>query len=128
MKITLTNDFHNTTCSVVVSGDPSDIEYVLSSSQANRIRRTLCGVSDCRCGPVRCEEWDLHDDRPHAAPVLINKPRERAAAFGNDLFDLWASAVASGAQVYAVLTDDGCCDGDGPDNRPIAPYDDVWMK
>lgn len=82
MRITLTNNFHGTTCNVVVRGAEGDVEYELSDSQANRVKRTLCGIDACACGGVRCDEWDLRDDRPYARPVLVNKAREREYAFG----------------------------------------------
>jgi hypothetical protein len=68
-KITLTNDFHNTSVNVMVNGEPGDYEYRLSSSQVRRIRRELCGMADCSCGAVRNDEW-LLNDCPGLVPTL----------------------------------------------------------
>lgn len=43
MKITLTNDNHNTSINLVVAGNK------LSESQISRARRTLCGCAGCTC-------------------------------------------------------------------------------
>jgi len=44
MKITLTNDYHNTEITLASKGD------YLSAGQVVKARRTLCGVSGCTCG------------------------------------------------------------------------------
>jgi len=44
MKITLTNDFHNTECVVIAQGN------TLTRSQARRAWKTLCGIKGCVCG------------------------------------------------------------------------------
>lgn len=56
-KITFTNNFHNTKCTV--NYKPG--QTVLSRSQMRRIENKLCGISDCCCGTVRGSqdvEWD----------------------------------------------------------------------
>lgn len=45
MKITITNDFHNTAASLNI-----EIGKPLSASQIARARRTLCGIDGCTCG------------------------------------------------------------------------------
>ncbi len=42
MNATLRNDFHNTSCTVNIG--------VLSSRQASRVRKILCGIRGCTCG------------------------------------------------------------------------------
>ena len=64
----LTNSYHNTECIVKI---PSDWAYlserqiferieemsyrgsVLAKRKLQRIRKTLCGATDCKCGTVR---------------------------------------------------------------------------
>ena len=43
MKITLSNDFHNTEISLNVKNGQ------LSAGQVKRAQKVLCGLSDCRC-------------------------------------------------------------------------------
>lgn len=45
MMITLSNDFHNSTCRVRVRGPHT----VLTSAQEKRAHRLLCGVAGCKC-------------------------------------------------------------------------------
>jgi hypothetical protein len=52
--ITLRNNFHNTKVRVRIG-----VGEQLSESQLARVRRELCGVSDCACGVVRDEDWVL---------------------------------------------------------------------
>lgn len=47
-KITLTNDFHNTSVNLLVDDDPKK-DYHLSPGQARRARKTLCGIDGCSC-------------------------------------------------------------------------------
>lgn len=48
MKVTLMNDFHDTSVTVQVSADG-----VLSAGQTRRVYRQLCGIEGCLCGGVR---------------------------------------------------------------------------
>jgi hypothetical protein len=68
MRVTIKNDYHNTTVVVVSRG------RILSPSQIKRARRILCGVAGCTCGdfmgargpqelPVGVEEIVLSLDR-----------------------------------------------------------------
>ena len=52
--ITIRNRFHNT--SVTVRANLGDI---LTDGQMRRIRRELCGISDCRCGTIRGHQETL---------------------------------------------------------------------
>lgn len=54
-KITLGNDFHNSSAVVIAEIDErDDRRYVmLSKSQYDRARRKLCGLSQCTCGGIR---------------------------------------------------------------------------
>jgi hypothetical protein len=45
--ITIANDFHNSTARVRVNATG---ETYLSAATVRRVRRTLCGISDCTCG------------------------------------------------------------------------------
>jgi len=45
--ITLRNSFHNTTARVRIY---PDTQTLLTASTVRRLRRELCGMSDCRCG------------------------------------------------------------------------------
>ncbi len=54
MKVTLTNNFHGTTCRVNVAAknirwENEAMSVFLSESQVRRARRVLCGHADCRC-------------------------------------------------------------------------------
>lgn len=69
MKLTLTNNFHNTSVNVVVS-DPNEYgEHTLSDSQVRRVRRELCGMQECGCGAVRDAQWMLNDCPGHVATL-----------------------------------------------------------
>jgi hypothetical protein len=48
MEIEFRNDFHNTATTVNVAYLP----WVLTPGEVKRIRRDLCGVSDCVCGGI----------------------------------------------------------------------------
>jgi hypothetical protein len=61
MKIQLHNDFHNTNVNIIVSEPNRYGDYKLSDSQVRRIRKALCGMSDCGCGTVRDSRWSLND-------------------------------------------------------------------
>jgi hypothetical protein len=60
-KITVTNDFHNTSINLQVKGD------TLTRSQMRRVNRELCGMSDCCCGDIvgednrDYEQVEMHD-------------------------------------------------------------------
>jgi hypothetical protein len=65
MKITLTNNFHNTAVSVYVtplfSTDGHGTgQFYCSKSQVKRINKALCGMSSCGCGVTRGEGYDLY--------------------------------------------------------------------
>ena len=45
MKITLRNNFHNTTVNVQI-----DTDGYLTTRQVKRARATLCGIKECTCG------------------------------------------------------------------------------
>lgn len=45
MKITIKNDFHNTECSIIVGANGH-----ANVRQLARVKRVLCGQSDCHCG------------------------------------------------------------------------------
>ena len=49
--ITLKNDFHNSEVHVRDLGKPTRNQY-------RRVRRELCGMSDCKCGVVRGPQTD----------------------------------------------------------------------
>lgn len=53
MRITLTNNFHNSESIVSVPRLP----YTLSTGQSAKVRRELCGLRDCTCGVVRGRQW-----------------------------------------------------------------------
>ena len=55
MRITLTNDFHNTEVAVNLreSQKDDDGDYVLSKHQTNRVYSELCTSVDCCCGAIR---------------------------------------------------------------------------
>lgn len=46
-KVTLKNDFHKTEINIVVPENGQ-----LSPRQMRRIRETLCGIKECRCGAL----------------------------------------------------------------------------
>jgi len=48
MKIVLTNDFHNTSVSLIAK--EGSIGPKLSKNQIKRARKTLCGMARCWCG------------------------------------------------------------------------------
>lgn len=54
-KITLSNDFHNTSASVFlkkITDGRFAGKYKLSASQAKRLKSRLCPHKDCKCGGV----------------------------------------------------------------------------
>lgn len=57
-KITLINDYHNTTTNVIYKKTPNHRPY-LTANQVNRAEKALCGMSDCKCGGVRGGKWAL---------------------------------------------------------------------
>ena len=60
--ITLTNDFHNTEATVRIAElQPGQVRQI-SRSTYNRIRRELCGMSDCQCGDVRGCDYGMFSD------------------------------------------------------------------
>lgn len=46
MKVTITNEFHNSHVTLEVPGLPCE----LTEYQIRRARNTLCGITDCTCG------------------------------------------------------------------------------
>jgi hypothetical protein len=61
-KFTLRNSFHNTEVNVLVKRQDSG-SYALSESQIKRVKRTLCGCSDCTCNWTRGpQQWDPEYD------------------------------------------------------------------
>lgn len=50
MKITLSNNFHNTEATANVKSYSAKDEYIISKRTARRLRRELCGSKDCTCG------------------------------------------------------------------------------
>jgi hypothetical protein len=65
--ITLTNDFHGTSVTLRVNGDR------LSAGQMRRMRRELCGMSDCCCGTIRGKQTHgLHINQDGTATVYAN--------------------------------------------------------
>lgn len=57
--ITLRNEFHGREVRVRV---PKGLPHTLTPSQMRRVRRELCGLSDCTCGIVHGPQW-LHGRR-----------------------------------------------------------------
>ena len=53
-RVTLTNSFHNTEVQVNVPDSG-----VLSLRQTQRVRKELCGITDCRCGGTFGPQEDL---------------------------------------------------------------------
>ena len=53
MRITFTNDFHGTEASCVTQSG------ILNVDQVKRLRKKLCGMSDCSCGDVRGGDFAL---------------------------------------------------------------------
>ena len=43
MKITLKNDYHNTSVTLITK------DNILSETQVKRAKRVLCGIHDCYC-------------------------------------------------------------------------------
>jgi len=71
MKITLTNDFHNTSVNLVVADHEGGDTVKISASQYYRARRELCGITDCCCGGTRKSDYILDHDggRIHGGDV-----------------------------------------------------------
>lgn len=57
MKITLTNNFHNTETLVHSTK--------LSPATMRRVYRALCGISDCKCGGIRGRQKQVLEVEPH---------------------------------------------------------------
>lgn len=56
MKITLTNDFHNSESIITIQKDG-----MVSQSQVKKVHKELCGIKDCTCsgqsGQRGRQEW-----------------------------------------------------------------------
>jgi hypothetical protein len=67
-KATLTNDFHHTEISIIVP----DTGW-LTAWQCRRIRKALCGMSDCECGDALGmrgrQEWVVVDEDTRPNPI-----------------------------------------------------------
>lgn len=48
MKVTFQNNFHNTSATVTVKSDKSE----LSVAQYKKVARKLCGIDGCQCGDI----------------------------------------------------------------------------
>jgi len=59
-KITLTNDFHNTSVNLVVTDHGPGDTVVISDGQYRRARRELCGMAECRCGGTYSDDHGDH--------------------------------------------------------------------
>ena len=73
-KVTLRNDFHNSSVCVY--------EGELSPETCRRVRKVLCGISDCKCGdtglntrgPQDCEiEPRWYDGKQYVYNIIIDK-------------------------------------------------------
>lgn len=57
MKITLTNNFHNSSCNVFPKGELEKLfnrqAYRISYATFKRIENKLCGCKECCCGTTR---------------------------------------------------------------------------
>jgi hypothetical protein len=60
VKVELTNDFHNTAAFVLAEVEICEFEdgdmrkrITLTSSQYTRVKKKLCGLSNCTCGGLR---------------------------------------------------------------------------
>ena len=65
VTLELTNDFHNTKCTVRARVAPNGIDLSLSKWQCRRSRNHLCGSEECTCSGItgsRPEFWDETDD------------------------------------------------------------------
>jgi hypothetical protein len=70
MKITLTNNFHNSSSVVHLINEPEQFfnrkAYKISVTTFKRIISDLCGISGCTCGDTRGDEnyrlikWDYN--------------------------------------------------------------------
>lgn len=50
MKTTFTNDFHNTSITLVAKKSYANNLYTLSKGQVAKCRKALCGINGCTCG------------------------------------------------------------------------------
>jgi hypothetical protein len=64
MKITLTNDFHNT--SVVLRSRDGR----LTGGQRDRAKRILCGITGCTCS----DEWGMRGKQPDKLAIETTAP------------------------------------------------------
>lgn len=65
IAIDLTNDFHNTECTVLARVAPNGIDFILSRRQCRRARNQLCGSDECTCSSItgsRPEFWEETED------------------------------------------------------------------
>ena len=74
-KFVVTNDFHNTEVTLILSDDNK-----LTGSQVRRARRVLCGISTCKCGGALGERPSLSECLQHNSDgtitVLEHEPQE----------------------------------------------------
>jgi hypothetical protein len=92
-KITLTNDFHNTSVTLIVKDHNPGDAVEISSSQYYRARRALCGMETCGCGDTRGGDYALYSDHDRygdlcyyvEAALTEEQIREDQAAYGAQL-------------------------------------------
>jgi len=53
LKVTLVNNFHNTSCNVVININPKNGYFRFTESQSRKIENELCGNKNCLCGTAR---------------------------------------------------------------------------
>lgn len=58
MFITLRNRFHGTACRVRIKRPDFGPDGELSAHQTRRVKRVLCGVTDCQCGGIYGKQTD----------------------------------------------------------------------
>ena len=66
-RVTLTNEFHNTTTTLIcetLSHIFNEVTIYPSVSQIRRAKRALCGVEGCTCSnDAGCRGWQEHNGK-----------------------------------------------------------------
>jgi hypothetical protein len=75
-KITFSNDFHNTQCTVIGKLASNQRGYIISLDQLKKVKRNLCGMSNCGCGSIRGQQdgfkFEYHDDFVYVYGIQVD--------------------------------------------------------
>lgn len=70
-KITVTNDFHNTSATMRVRVAPIAHHVIITQAQWERAMRKLCNIKECCCGQLRGAQETPLEGREYAEYTLV---------------------------------------------------------